>query len=122
VTRFLLWLTVAFLPLLVPRGPGNTAPVDLFAVGFVVLALLALAWSGRPLEVPAWPALALIVIGSLVALALSDLPRIGLLTLLVDVYLILLLVAITNHLQLDAPGSGPSWWSGRLPRLPGRPS
>ena len=104
MTRFLLWLTVAFLPLLVPRGPGNTAPVDLFAVGFVVLALLALAWSGRPLEVPAWPALALIVIGSLVALALSDLPRIGLLTLLVDIYLILLLVAITNHLQLDAPG------------------
>ena len=49
-------------------------------------------------------ALALIVIGSLVALALSDLPRIGLLTLLVDIYLILLLVAITNHLQLDAPG------------------
>lgn len=104
MTRFLLWLTVAFLPLLVPRGPGNTAPVDLFAVGFLILALLALAWSGRPLEVPAWPALALIVIGSLVALALSDLPRIGLLTLLVDIYLILLLVAITNHLQLDAPG------------------
>jgi O-antigen ligase len=104
VTRFLLWLTVAFLPLLVPRGPGNTAPVDLFAAGFLVLALLALARSARPVEVPAWPALALIVIGSLVALALSDLPRIGLLTLMVDIYLILLLVAITNHLRLDAPG------------------
>jgi O-antigen ligase len=104
VTRFLLWLTVALLPLLVPRGPGNTAPVDLFAAGFLVLALLALARSARPLEVPAWPALALILIGSLVALALSDHPRVGLLTLLVDMYLLLLLVVIPNHLQLDAPG------------------
>jgi O-antigen ligase len=104
VTRFLLWLTVALLPLLVPRGPGNTAPVDLFAAGFIVLVLLALTRRPRSLEVPAWPALALILTGSLVALTLSDDPHTGLLTLLVDVYLLLLLIAVANHLQLDAAG------------------
>ena len=103
MTRLLLWLTVALLPLLVPRGPGNTAPVDLFAVGFLVLTLLALIQRGRRLEVPAGPALALILTGSLVSLALSDHPDTGLLTLLVDAYVLLLLVAITNHLQLDPP-------------------
>jgi O-antigen ligase len=103
VTRLLLWLTVALLPLLVPRGPGNTAPVDLFAVGFLVLTLLALIQRGRRLEVPAGPALSLILTGSLISLALSDHPDTGLLTLLVDAYVLLLLVAITNHLQLDPP-------------------
>ncbi|HEX8135028.1 MAG TPA: O-antigen ligase family protein [Actinomycetes bacterium] len=104
MSTFLLSVTVALLPLLVPRGPGNTAPADLFAAGFLVLALLALIQRGRRLELPAAPALALILVGSLIALARSQDPKTALLTLLVDVYLLLLLVAIVNHLDRD-PGA-----------------
>jgi hypothetical protein len=101
VSSLLLWMTIGLLPLLVPHGPGNTAPVDVFAGGFIVLTLLALVQRGRRLAVPAGPALALIVAGSLVALAFSRDSRTALLTLLVDVYLLLLLVAIANHLDGD---------------------
>jgi O-antigen ligase len=101
MSTFLLSVTVALLPLLVPRGPGNTAPADLFAAAFLVLALLALIQRGRRLEVPAAPALALILVGSLIALTRSQDPQTALLTLLVDVYLLLLLVAIVNHLDRD---------------------
>ena len=99
MTSFALAVTVALLPLLVPRGPGNTAPADLFAALFLVLALLALVQRGRRLQVPAPGAIALILAGSLVALALGGQPAIGLLTLLVDAYLLLLLVTIPNHLS-----------------------
>jgi O-antigen ligase len=99
MTSFALAVTVALLPLLVPRGPGNTSPADLFAAPFLVLALLALVQRGRRLQVPAPGAIALILVGSLVALALSGQPAIGLLTLLVDTYLLLLLVTIPNHMS-----------------------
>jgi O-antigen ligase len=99
MTSFALAVTIALLPLLVPRGPGNTAPADLFAALFLVLALLALVQRGRRLQVPAPGAIALILAGSLVALALGGQPAIGLLTLLVDAYLLLLLVTIPNHLS-----------------------
>jgi O-antigen ligase len=98
VTTFALAAMVALLPLLVPRGPGNTAPADVFAAMFLLLALLALAQRGRRLRVPAPGAIALILVGSVVALALSSQPAVGVLTLLVDVYLLLLFIMITNHL------------------------
>jgi O-antigen ligase len=101
MSTFLLSVTVALLPLLVPRGPGNTAPADLFAAGFLVLALLALIQRERRLDVPAAPALALILAGSVIALPRSEDPHTALLTVLVDVYLLLLLVAIVNHLDRD---------------------
>jgi O-antigen ligase len=99
VTTFALAAMVALLPLLVPRGPGNTSPADLFAAVFLLLTLLALAQRGRRLQVPAPGAIALILAGSVVALALSSQPGIGLLTLLVDAYLLLLFIMITNHLS-----------------------
>jgi O-antigen ligase len=101
VSTFLLCATVVLLPLLAPRGPGNSAPADLFAAGFVLLTLLALLQRGRRLEVPAPFALGVILAGSLLALALGDPSGTGVLTLLVDVYLVLLLVAIVNHLRGD---------------------
>jgi O-antigen ligase len=101
VITFLLGATVAFLPLLSPRGPGNTAPVDLFAIGFLALSLVALAQRGRGLTVPAPLGLALILAGSLLAVALSSDPSTGLFTLLIDVYLLVLLVAIASVLHGD---------------------
>jgi O-antigen ligase/polysaccharide polymerase Wzy-like membrane protein len=101
VSTVLLCATVALLPLLVPRGPGNSAPADLFAAGFVVLTLLALLQRGRRLEVPAPFALVLVLAGSLLGLALGGPSATGWLTLAVDLYLALLLVAIVNHLRGD---------------------
>jgi O-antigen ligase len=101
MTTFLLGAVVALLPLLIPRGPGNTAPADPLAVGFIALTLVALVRQHRRLEVPAPIALALIVFGSMIALALSADVRTGALTMAIDVYLVLLLVAIVNHLSGD---------------------
>jgi O-antigen ligase len=99
MTTFALAAAVVLLPLLVPRGPGNTSPADLFAGLFLVLTLLALVQRGRRLRVPAPGAIALILSGSLVALGLSGQPSVGLLTLLVDTYLLLLFITIPNHLS-----------------------
>jgi O-antigen ligase len=101
VTTLLLCATVVLLPLLVPRGPGNSAPADLFAAAFIVLALLALLQRGRRLEVPVPWALGLLLAGSLLGLALGGPTPVGALTLAVDVYLVLLLVAVVNHLRGD---------------------
>jgi O-antigen ligase len=101
MTTFALAATVVLLPLLVPRGPGNTSAADLFGALFLVLALLALVQRGRRLRVPAPGAIALILTGSMVALALGGQPSVGLLTLLVDTYLLLLFITIPNHLSGD---------------------
>lgn len=99
MTTFALAAMLVLLPLLVPRGPGNTSPADLFGVLFLVLALLALVQRGRRLRVPAPAAISLILGGSLVALTLSGQPGVGLRTLLVDTYLLLLFITIPNHLS-----------------------
>lgn len=101
MTTLLLCATVALLPLLVPRGPGNSSPADLFAVAFIVLTLLALLQRGRRLEVPVPWALGLLLAGSLLGLALGGPTPVGALTLAVDLYLTLLLVAAVNHLRGD---------------------
>jgi O-antigen ligase len=103
VRTLLLCATVALLPLLVPRGPGNSSPADLFAAGFILLTLLALLQRGRRLEVPAPYALGLLLAGSLLGLALGGPTAVGVLTLVVDLYLALLLVAVVNHLRGDLP-------------------
>ena len=101
MTSFLLGATVVLLPVIVPHGVGNTALADAFALGFIALTLVALAQRHRSLEVPAPLALTLILFGSLIALALSADFHTGALTLLIDLYLVLLLVAVVNHLGGD---------------------
>ena len=101
MTTLLLCAATVLLPLLVPRGPGNSSPADLFAAAFIVLALLALLQPGRRLEVPVPLALGLLLTGSLLGLALGGPTPVGALTLAVDLYLTLLLVAVVNHLRGD---------------------
>ena len=101
MTTFALAAMVVLLPLLVPRGPGNTSPADLFGGLFLLLTLLALVQRRRRLRVPAPGAIALILTGSLVALGLGAQPGVGLMTLLVDSYLLLLFIAVPNHLSGD---------------------
>jgi hypothetical protein len=61
VNLWLLAVTIALLPLLVPRGPGQSAPVDAVALLFICFALSGLLWRGRPLQLPARGPLLLIM-------------------------------------------------------------
>jgi O-antigen ligase len=104
ITRVNLWLlsgTIALLPLLVPRGPGQSAPVDAVALLFVLFCLGGLLWRGRPLHLPAKGALALIVAASVVATAASLSLSDSLLSLLIEAYLILLFLCVVNDLADD---------------------
>jgi hypothetical protein len=101
VNLALLAATVTLLPLLVPRGPGNTAPVDLLAAAFLFSVLVTVVRQRRRLEVPAPVPLALIAASSLLALAVSDSLGVGVRTLLGDVYLLLLCMAVINELHHD---------------------
>ncbi len=97
----LLCATVALLPVLVPHGPANTAPVDLFAAGFLLVTVVAVVQRRWRVHVPAPLATTVILAGSLVALVASNDLRTGLLTLLIDVYLLLVLVATVTYLHAD---------------------
>src|SRR6266545_26396 len=92
---------IAFLPLLKPAGPGNTAPVDVFVALFLFTSVLGLLQRRRPLQLPAGTVLLVILVGSVLALIASvDVPT-GLLTLLVDVYLFCLFIAVANELDTE---------------------
>ena len=102
--RWLLGGTVVLLPLLEPRGPGQSAPVDAVAVVYVVVALIAIARSRQPLHLPAKGALLLILGASLLATVFGlDLPA-GMLSILVEAYLFLLFLCVANHLGGDPAG------------------
>jgi O-antigen ligase len=104
IARVNLWLlagTIALLPLLVPRGPGQSAPVDAVALLFVLFALGGLLWRGRPLQLPAKGPLVLIMAASVVATVASlSLPD-SLLSLLIEAYLVLLFICVANDLGDD---------------------
>jgi O-antigen ligase len=91
--------TIVFLPLLKPAGPGNTAPVDLLVALFLFTSILALWQRRRPLHLPAGAAILFVLVGSVLALIASmDAPT-GLLTLIVDLYLFCLFIAVANELD-----------------------
>jgi O-antigen ligase len=101
---FVLGLAVAALPLLVPKGPGNTAPVDALAIVYLLVAMVALPRTGRKLERPAGPALLLFLAAGVIATIASDDVGLGLITLLIEVYLILLFFGVSNDLADDRRG------------------
>jgi O-antigen ligase len=99
-----LWLlaaTVVLLPLLVPRGPGQSAPVDVVAGVYIVVALAGSSRSGRPLRLPAMGSLLVIFGASLVATAFGLNLNAGMLSLLIEGYLVVLFVYLANHLAED---------------------
>jgi hypothetical protein len=104
VSRWLLAATVALLPLLVPSGPGKSAPVDAAAVLYIALAVAGLAWRGRDLHLPAMGPLLLIMVASLVAAAFSLSVPHSMQSLVIEVYLIALLVCVANELDGDRRG------------------
>ncbi|MFL6240304.1 MAG: O-antigen ligase family protein [Actinomycetes bacterium] len=96
----LLAATTAALPLLVPRGPGNTAPVDIFAALFVLAVVVQTLLSRRRgIVVPAAGPLLLIALVSASAVLFSVAPGTGLLNLLIEAYLVALLWAACSELR-----------------------
>jgi hypothetical protein len=88
-------VAVGLLPLLVPGGPGNTAPVDLF-IAVAVVSVLLWASSGVELRAPYAVAVAVLVsAGALGALA-GPVPLDGMLALAQDVWLLLWALAVAN--------------------------
>jgi hypothetical protein len=88
-------VAVGLLPLLVPGGPGNTAPVDLF-IAVAVVAVLLWASTGVELRAPYVVAGAVLVTaGALGALA-GPVPLDGMLALAQDVWLLLWALAVAN--------------------------
>jgi O-antigen ligase len=105
--RLNLWLlgaTVVLLPLLVPRGPGQSAPVDAVTAAYVVVAVAGLYHSGRPLRLPAKGPILIILVGSLAAAALALSLAQSMVSLLVEGYLLLLCVCVANDLEHDQDG------------------
>jgi O-antigen ligase len=104
IARVNLWLlagTIALLPLLVPRGPGQSAPVDAVALLFILVSVGGLLRRGRPLHLPAKGALSVILAASVVATVASlSLPD-SLLSLLIEAYLVLLFLCVVNDLAYD---------------------
>jgi O-antigen ligase len=104
IARVNLWLlsaTIALLPLLVPRGPAQSAPVDAVALLFILFCLGGLLGRGRPLHLPAKGPLALIMAASVVATAASLSLSDSLLSLLIEAYLVLLFLCVANDLADD---------------------
>jgi O-antigen ligase len=95
----LLAAMTAALPLLVPRGPGNTAPVDIFAVLFAFLVFAEAVVARRRLVLPAVGPLFLIAVVSAVTVVFSVAPGTGLTNLLIEAYLVALLWAVCNELR-----------------------
>jgi O-antigen ligase len=104
IARANLWLlsaTIALLPLLVPRGPAQSAPVDAVALLFILFCLGGLLGRGRPLHLPAKGPLALIMAASVIATAASLSLSDSLLSLLIEAYLVLLFLCVANDLADD---------------------
>jgi O-antigen ligase len=92
---------IAFLPLLKPAGPGNTAPVDVFVALFLFTSALGLSQRRRSLQIPGGTVILIILVGSVLALIASQDVPLGLLTLIVDVYLFALFIAVANELDRE---------------------
>jgi hypothetical protein len=96
----LLAATTAALPLLVPRGPGNTAPVDVFAALFVIVVIgQAIISRRRRMVMPAAGPLLLVALISAIAVVFSVAPGTGLLNLLIEAYLVTLLWTAASELR-----------------------
>lgn len=97
----LLLATVATLPLLVPRFTDNITPVDLIAVVFLVTALWGLMLRRHALKMPAAGVLLTLLFVSGIATAIGIDPAAGVLSLVTEIYLILLFWTVATVLDGD---------------------
>jgi hypothetical protein len=98
LSTVLLASTVALLPLLVPSGPGQLAPVDVPAAAYGVCVMLDILRSGRLPRLPMARAFGVLLLASVVALVFSADRMLGLRMLLIDLYLCWLFLAVVTDL------------------------
>jgi len=87
---------VAMLPLLVPRGPANTAPVDLLIGGAIATVLLWAVANRRELSFPYAVPVGLFMLGGAVGALAGPVPRAGIVALVQDLVLVAWCWALVN--------------------------
>src|SRR3954447_932030 len=102
-----LCVTVSCLPLLVPSGPGSTAPVDAVAVTFLLVTITTAIVRRRHVSMPAFAPVLLILTVSSVPVLVSVAPGTGLLSLLIEAYLVVLMWAVCTQLRGSPDQLGP---------------
>ncbi|HZD38312.1 MAG TPA: O-antigen ligase family protein [Actinomycetes bacterium] len=97
----LLLPAVAFLPLLIPHGPSNTAPVDLLIMLYLVAATIGWVAPRRPMSFPLAAVTGFIVLVSLIGVGMSQFAGVGRTAVLIDLYLYVFFLAAVNDLRHD---------------------
>jgi O-antigen ligase len=97
---------VAFMPLLIPHGPNNTAPVDVLIVLYLFCATIGWFFTRRTMSVPLAGVTAFILVVSLIGVGTSQFAGVGRTAVLIDVYLYVFFVAAVNDLRPDRRALG----------------
>jgi O-antigen ligase len=97
---------VVFLPLLIPHGPSNTAPVDVLIVIYLFFATLGWFFLRRPMSFPLSAVTTFILAVSLIGVGMSQFPGVGRTAVLIDVYLYVFFLAAVNDLRSDRRALG----------------
>lgn len=92
---------VIALPILVPRGPGNSVPADIPALAVILIGAATLWGARASVRLPLGLSYLLILIGGLLGSAQSIAPDVALTALLVDLYVFVWFVIFVNVL-IDA--------------------
>ena len=87
---------VALLPLAVPQGPGNVAPIDLLVVMAVLAAMLWAATSGMPWRFPFAVPVALAIVGGAIGALFGPAPGLGAIALVQDILLVAWCWSVAN--------------------------
>jgi O-antigen ligase len=90
---------VAFLPLLIPHGPNNTAPVDVLIVLYLFTATIGWFSARRPMSFPLVGVTAFLLLVSLIGVGTSQFAGVGRTAVLIDVYLYVFFLAAVNDLR-----------------------
>jgi O-antigen ligase len=90
---------VAFLPLLIPHGPSNTAPVDVLIVLYLFTATIGWFSTRRPMSFPLVAVTAFLLVVTLIGVGTSQFAGVGRTAVLIDVYLYVFFVAAVNDLR-----------------------
>ncbi len=106
VSVFMLLPAVVFLPLLIPHGPSNTAPVDVLIVLYLAVAIIGWSFTRRVMSFPLSIVTAFILAVSLLGVGMSRFAGVGRTAVLIDLYLYMLFVAVVNDLRVNRRALG----------------
>lgn len=96
IPRWAVAIAIAALPLLTPQGPANTAPVDVFILIAIAATLLWAGSSRQPLRFPYVTGIGTIVVAGCLAALIGSYPHRGILTIVVDLFLLAWTITVAN--------------------------